>query len=122
MEITEGDILYIEDFEFPKKGKIEKKNKYLIVLLDIGNTKLLLSLPSSQIYISPEKKKPGCIHYEDQDISIYFFRKDESIGVNGFSFPKDTFIYYAQIFERSISFLDSYSHSGQLTLLGTRKE
>lgn len=117
MEIAEGDILHIEDFEFPKKGKVEKKNKYLIVLLDVGNAKLLLSLPSSQIYISPEKKKPGCIHYEDQDISIYFFDKDEIIGINGFSFSKDTFIYYAQVFERSPSFLESYFHSGQLALL-----
>lgn len=90
MEIAEGDILYIKDFEFPKKGKVEKKNKYLIVLLDVGNSKLLLSLPSSQIYISSDKKKPGCIHYKDQDISIYFFRKRETIGVNGFSFSKDT--------------------------------
>lgn len=117
MDFSEGDILHIKDFKFEKKGKVEKKNKYLVVLLETNNQKLLLSLPSSQIYISNEKKKPGCIHDASLDISIYFFEKRKVIGKGGFSFSKDTFLYFAQVFERSSEFLKKYLEKGQLSVL-----
>jgi len=88
MEFKEGAILYTEDFEFGKKGAVKKKNKYLIVLLELEGSRLLFSLPSSQIYISKEKQKAGCINHKDMGISIFCFEQGSVIGQDGFSFNK----------------------------------
>lgn len=117
MELKEGAILYIKDFEFGKKGAVKKKNKYLIVLLELEGNRLMFSLPSSQVYISKEKQKAGCINHKDMGISIFCFEQGDVIGQDGFAFKKDTFVYYAQVLERSTSFLDAYMENGQLEVL-----
>lgn len=117
MQINEGDIFYIIDFEFKNKGTVAKKNKYLIALLTVDETSLLFSLPTSQQYISPERDQEGCIDYPDMGISLYKFPAGKVIGIDGFSFEKDTYIIYRQIFESNAFELDRYRITNQLSKL-----
>lgn len=109
-----GSILHVKNFEFKKGGAVNQKNKFLIPLLELDGNILLLSLPSSQVYLSKEKQTPGCIDYKEIGISIYHFTNNSIVGQDGFSFPKNTFIYFGQVMERSKDKLMQYNASEQL--------
>lgn len=70
MYFESGEVLLIKDFEFPRKGVVEKKDKYMIPLVEVDGQVLLVGLPSSQVYISDKNKQAGCIDIPDIGISI----------------------------------------------------
>lgn len=122
MYFEPGEILLIKDFEFPRKGVVEKKDKYMIPLVEVDGQVLLVGLPSSQVYISDKNKQAGCINIPAIGISIYYFPAQKPIGENGFQFPKDTFLYLRQIFETSTDKLLQYNADNQLKRLDRLSE
>ncbi|MEL7220246.1 MAG: hypothetical protein AAGJ93_02940 [Bacteroidota bacterium] len=117
MDFEPGEILVIKEFEFPRKGIVVKKDKYMIPLIKAGDQVLLVGLPSSKAYISEENKKAGCINIPTISISIYYFPARKKIGNDGFYFPKDTFLYLRQIFETTNRKLLQYNVDGKLERL-----
>lgn len=90
--LTSGNILHIKDFEF-SDGSI--KDKYLIVICYKDKDCVIVSLPSTQIYINQEDIKCGCISTDTKH--CYHFPANKVIGKNGFFFPIDTFLYFSQL-------------------------
>lgn len=89
---NEGNILYFEPFYF--KDKPEHKYKYFIVLKHFDNKVILASLPTSQDNVpSYIEKKHGCIEYPSINFNCYYFSPHIKICNNGFSFPKETYVY-----------------------------
>ncbi|GHT66197.1 hypothetical protein AGMMS50239_27280 [Bacteroidia bacterium] len=86
MNFEVGSILLVRDYKLPTKIK----DKFFIVIGKGENEISLLSMTSSQIYFDSALIKHGVITY--RDMSLYCFEKDRVIGVNGFSFRKNTFI------------------------------
>lgn len=90
-----GSLLYIENYDFANGSS--PKNKYLLVLHNDGAYTVVLNLTTSKDHIpSGLKKSHGCIACTISRVSCYFFEKQKIISDNGFSFPRETFIYAEQ--------------------------
>lgn len=87
----DGSVLYFNPFIF---GENNAKPKYFIVLKHTSDTVIIASLPTSKDSV-PENidKQHGCIESTGIDFNCYFFSPDIDICTNGFSFPKETYIY-----------------------------
>lgn len=89
---NEGNILYFEPFYF--QDKPEYKQKYFIVLKHFDNKIILASLPTSKDSVpSYIDKQHGCIEEFSINFNCYYFSPNIKICTNGFSFPKETYIY-----------------------------
>jgi hypothetical protein len=88
MNFEVGSILIVRDYKLPTKIK----DKFFIVIGKGENEITLLSMTTSQVYFDTSLIKHGEII--DRDMSIYCFEKHKVIGINGFAFHKNTFIYH----------------------------
>lgn len=86
MSFEVGDILLVKNFKLPS----EVKDKFFVVLDRKGDDYAILSMTTSQQYICDEKIQHGII--ADGDVVVYCFLKHKQIGINGFSFRKNTFV------------------------------
>jgi hypothetical protein len=86
-------ILLIQNFDF-EDGKSQPKDKFLIVLLQTETDAIIAPLTSSQDFI-PDYFNKGdrCIKDDPSCIHCYFFPKTLVIGLDGFAFNKDTYVY-----------------------------
>ncbi|MEG2121477.1 MAG: hypothetical protein RRZ64_05420 [Rikenellaceae bacterium] len=93
---TTGNLLYIHNYHFSNGNP--SKPKYLLVLDNNGTDVVVMNLPTSKAFI-PDciDKQHGCINDAERDINCYYFQANRVISDNGFSFPKDTFVYSQQV-------------------------
>ncbi len=90
--LSSGNILHIENFEF-RNGS--SKDKFLIIIGNSGNDYVVINLTSSQVYVNDQDIVCGCILTENKH--CYHFPAKKVIGINGFAFPKNTFVYFNQL-------------------------
>lgn len=106
MKLSAADIYYIPNFEF-QNG--EHRDKYLIVLTEGKDDRLLLTLPTSigRIPEHLEKGQQGCINCDRSQFNCYRFLKGQDVtdGESPFSFAKDTHLYGEWIADWSASSL-----------------
>lgn len=102
---TERYILKITDYVFQDKNGI--RDKYMIVLnRDANNVYIIHTLTTSQPN-GLDPKKFGC--HTKNKISYFHFPKDIEIAENGFSFDKDTFVFFvSNIRKESLNDLQKY--------------
>ena len=88
----EGAILYFDPFIFPDGGK--PKPKYFLVLKVMDDVCLLASLPTSKDFVPTTVEKfHGCIERPDINFNCYYFDPNVVICDNGFTFPRETYVY-----------------------------
>jgi hypothetical protein len=102
---TERSILKITDYAFQDKNGI--RDKYMIVLnRDDDNVYIIHTLTTSQPN-GFDPKKFGC--HTKNKISYFYFSKNIVIAENGFSFDKDTFVFFvSNIRKESLKDLNKY--------------
>lgn len=119
---TEGSLLYFDPFYF-KSGNTAKP-KYFLVLKVTGDQTILATLPSSQDYVpSSQSIAHGCVELAEANFNCYIFIAGQPVTTQGWSFPKNTFLYGHQIDEYLIATLTDiypvegadYQIIGQLT-------
>ncbi len=98
------EIIYFTPFYFPNGNPA--KNKFFIPIAKLDNQFVFASLPTSKDFVPDELVKHGCVNEYEKQISCYIFIKDKLITNNGFSFNKNTFIYYYQILKLSTNILE----------------
>ncbi|MBP5371193.1 MAG: hypothetical protein J6Y55_04635 [Bacteroidales bacterium] len=87
-----GSILYFSPFIFDNGNA--PKNKYFLVLQCTEQNVILASLPTSQDHVPTMLEKThGCINQSDINFNCYLFEKGRVVCTNGFSFPKETYVY-----------------------------
>ena len=97
-----GTILHFPTFYFRNIGA-EPTNKYFLVIKNIGDSAILISLPSSQKHLPDALKNTyGCMNVADSGIGCYAFKARHVIATNGFYFGKDTYLYGAHLDEYEI--------------------
>lgn len=108
-----GSIILIKGYKLPT----EEKDKFFIVIDQKENEYNLLSMTTSQFYFSEDIIQHGVIN-RDTGASMYCFKKDQIIGVNGFAFWKHTFINHnSNIHQFSFELLGSYTVEVKDTLI-----
>jgi len=92
----EKQVLYFKPFYFNNGNTC--KNKYFIVLRNINNKSVVATLPTSKDN-APGLTKPshGCGNLDDRMYSCYIIEKGRCVCCNGFSFPRQTYIYGNQV-------------------------
>lgn len=110
-----GNILYIENYQLSSN---KLKNKYLLVLENLDNEAIIISLPTSQQYLDQVNIKKGAI--EQGQTKGYHFPKNDIVGKNGFSFDLDTYVLFrSNVFKESIDVLLSKYPSNDITIKDT---
>lgn len=113
MIYPQGSIILIKSYKLP----MEEKDKFFIVIDQRGNEYNLLSMTTSQFYFTEDIIQHGVIN-EDTGASMYCFKKNQIIGINGFAFRKHTFINHnSNIHQFSFELLDNYVVEVKDTLL-----
>lgn len=100
-------ILLIQNFDF-EDGRSPSKDKFLFVLVQIDDDAIVAPLPSSQDFVPlAYDRGKRCIKDDPSCIHCYFIPKGLAIGVGGFAFHKDTFVYInnSTLKKRSVSAL-----------------
>ncbi|WP_430813994.1 hypothetical protein [Carboxylicivirga sp. RSCT41] len=116
--LSSGNILHIDNFEF-RDGS--SKDKFLIVICNRGNDYVVINLTSSQVYVNDKDIVCGCIHTENKH--CYHFPAKKVIGVNGFAFPKNTFVYFSQLTPIKAELISKkYIETNQAKLVDTLAE
>ena len=101
----EGSILYFPRFYF--KNGAASKAKYFIVLKNVGDEVLLISLPSSIDHLPRFiDQQHGCLEIPDGNVCCYIFKAGNIITDNNWSFDLDTYLYGEQIDEYELSLLN----------------
>lgn len=92
-----GNVLFCKSFQF--NNGAEPLDKYFIVLKRHENKIIIGSLPTSKDKIPAfvDKNKHGCVNKDDRCFNCYFFKANNPICENGFSFPRHTFAYGDEI-------------------------
>jgi hypothetical protein len=91
--LEERNIIFFQPFYFPDGGSAPK-DKFFIVLKDIGDETLLASLPTSKFQLpNTIDVTHGCISDEELRICTYCFKANKIISEDeSWSFQKDTFL------------------------------
>lgn len=119
---TSGNILYFDPFYF-KNGN-PAKAKYFIVLAVTPTNTVLATLPSSKDFVPGSRAvEHGCIEIEAANFNCYVFPAGQPVAINGWAFPRHTFVYGQQLDEYELADLQSrypvsgldYEIVGQLT-------
>ena len=113
MELKEGQLLFFPKFVF-SNGEVSE-GKFFLVLKNVAQDVILVSLPSSRKNI-PAKlyNHTGCYYDEASRLSFYAFRRGVAITECGFTFDKDTLLYgnYLQTYSKS-SIKSKYPTEGE---------
>ncbi|WP_297333342.1 hypothetical protein [Flavobacterium sp.] len=94
MKLEISDLYYIPNFQFNNGSN---RDKYLLVLSEEGNNKILLSLPTSKGRVPDhlENMQRGCINCDKSYFNCYRFLNGDEVteGTTPFCFPLDTYVY-----------------------------
>ena len=102
-----ANILHISNYDF-EDGKSPSKNKYLLVIQNFDNMSIVVSLTSSKDYVPDSVLAEGCIKNDEMCIHCFHFPQDKVIGICGYSFAKNTYVYIERnIQTKEISHLKS---------------
>jgi len=98
------NILLIKNFDFQRPGSVSK-DKFIIVLLQIGPDAVIAPLTTSQIKFNELYKTTRCIIDVANNVHWYYIPKSIIIGQNGFRFIKDTYVHIhpSNLKKRSLS-------------------
>lgn len=90
--LKEGTIIYFTPFYF-KNGN-PAKNKYFVILKNVGNKTVVVSLPSSKDYVPTHlEKENGCIECLEANFNCFVFSPQTAITEDGKTFDFPTFLY-----------------------------
>lgn len=120
---VKGSILYFSPFIFDNGDN--PKNKYFLVLQCTEQNVILASLPTSQDHVPASLDKThGCINRSDINFNCYLFEKNRVICTNGFSFPKETYVYgfRLQLFDLYVFSVQECNNETKIELKGTLLE
>ena len=99
-----GSIIYFPIFYFKNGGS---KAKYFLVLKEMKDGLLLVSLPSSVDHLPrPIEQVHGCLEIPEGNICCYIFKSGKSVCSNGWSFGLDTYLYGEYLDQYEISILE----------------
>lgn len=94
-----------EPFYF--KNGAPRKPKYFVILKHIGETLMMVSLPTSKDHIPSEiTLQQGCVNDLERGVNAYVFNKGCQV-TESFAFPRRTFIYAEQVDEYGMTYLDA---------------
>ncbi|MEO8108786.1 MAG: hypothetical protein ABI594_02085 [Ginsengibacter sp.] len=105
---VKGQLLYFTPFYF-KNGN-DPKNKFFLILRNIGNITIVASLPT-KVNNAPSlmDDSHGCINHDERKFNCYVFAKNKPICNNGFSVDLTTHIYGDQIDEYLIEEITDFN-------------
>ena len=116
---SKGQIIYFTPFWFKNGGS---KNKYFIVLRNIGDSTIVASLPTSINHIPNFlTQSHGCINDDENRVNCYLFEQEKIICDNGFYFDLHTYIHGNEVEDYEVEiFKDIYKNIGDdYKILGT---
>lgn len=110
--IEERNLIYFDPFYF-KNGNTAKP-KYFVVLKELGQKSVLVSLPTRKDNIpGTEDAESGCIELPEINLNCFIFPKELGITDCGKTFTFKTYLYGHQIDEYNIDLLqDIYPNEG----------
>lgn len=96
----EGNLLLFRPFLF--KNGAAPKDKFFLVLANVGDDLLLASLPTSKDHVPSDMEvKHGCLEMAERFVNVFVFLSGEEIAMRetgeSFSFSKNTFVYGANL-------------------------
>ena len=96
----EGNLLLFRPFLF--KNGAEPKNKFFLVIANVGGDLLLASLPTSKDHVPSDMEvQHGCLELSERFVNVFVFMSGEEIASSDtgevFSFSKNTFVYGANL-------------------------
>lgn len=96
----EGNLLMFRPFLF--KNEVMPKNKFFLILANVGDELLLASLPTSKDYVPSDiNVSLGCLELSERFVNVFVFVSGEEIAIREsgerFSFSKNTFVYGANL-------------------------
>jgi len=102
---SEGTIFYFTPFYFPNGNTC--KDKFLIVLKNIDNKTVCISLPTKEDHVPQDiPKNYGCLNNTEYRVNCFFIPKNHTVTDYGWSFKLDTYLYSEQISDYEISSLE----------------
>jgi hypothetical protein len=112
------NILLIENFDFNREGA-EPKDKFMIVLLQTASDAIIAPLTTSKDFIPDAYNGMRCVIDKPSCLHCYCIPRNLTIGKNGFSFSKNTYIQVqGNLTKRSISDLKKrYRDTNTISLL-----
>ena len=118
---SERTIIYFTPFFF-KNGN-PSKNKYFVVLKNIGNKSIIASLPTSKDYVPEELEiEHGCIECESKKFNCFVFSPSVEITECGKSFERPTYLYGYLLDEYEISKMkEIYTEKKDFEIWGVMK-
>lgn len=119
-----GCLLLFRPFLF--KNGADPKDKFFLVIENVGDEVLLASLPTSKDHVpSDVEVTRGCLDLSERFVNVFVFLSGEEVVCreNGtsFSFSKNTFVYGADLdlYETDKLELQVQSNLTQIEIVGT---
>ena len=99
-----GELIKFSPFVF-KNGN-QPKPKYCIVLGQIDDKVMMVSLPTSKDHVpSDVTLEHGCVDIPERGVNAFVFNPSDQV-TSSFSFPRPTFVYGEQVDEYEQKYLD----------------
>lgn len=99
-----GELIKFSPFVF-KNGN-QPKPKYCIVLGQIDDKVMMVSLPTSKDHVpSDVTLEHGCVDIPERGVNAFVFNPSNQV-TSSFSFPRPTFVYGEQVDEYEQKYLD----------------
>ena len=99
-----GELIKFSPFVF-KNGN-QPKTKYCIVLGQIDDKVMMVSLPTSKDHVpSDVMVERGCVDISERGVNAFVFSPNDQV-TSSFSFPRPTFVYGEQVDEYEQKYLD----------------
>jgi hypothetical protein len=105
--LKEGVLLLFPNYVFPDGSS---KPKFFIVIKEIDDDLIIVTLPSSQDHVPDfAEKDHGCIDIAEAQFNCYTFSPTKAITKCGFKFQKQTFVYGQHLlFENKTNVITRY--------------
>jgi len=99
-----GELIKFSPFVF-KNGN-QPKPKYCIVLGQIDDKVMMVSLPTSKDHVPLDVTlKRGCVDIPERGVNAFLFSPSDQV-TSSFRFPRPTFVYGEQVDEYETKYLD----------------
>ena len=99
-----GELIKFSPFVF-KNGN-QPKPKYCIVLGQIDDKVMMVSLPTSKDHVpSDVTLEHGCVDIPERGVNAFVFNPSDQV-TSSFSFPRPTFVYGEQVDEYEQKYLE----------------
>lgn len=99
-----GELIKFSPFVF-KNGN-QPKPKYCIVLGQIDDRVMMVSLPTSKDHVPTDAMvERGCVDIPERGVNAFVLNPNDKVTAS-FSFPSPTFVYGEQVDEYEQKFLD----------------